>query len=54
MIIRWKNKEMDCLQARGLFLTRRSQRLRRAGGIIQMVKECQEVVQVQFRLNNKM
>ena len=31
MIIRWKNKEMDCLQARGLLLTRRSQRLRRAG-----------------------
>jgi len=26
MNIKWKNREGDCLQARGLLLTRRSQR----------------------------
>ena len=31
MILRWKNKEMNYLQARGLLLARRSQRLRQAG-----------------------
>jgi len=32
MKVKWKNIEMATMQARGLFLTRRRQKLRRAGG----------------------